>query len=535
MEILTSTPGVHHPTIGGNKTDKAVKDVVEWADDQNLIILNDGSPTRIDPNTGNSTSLDVTIVPSTLSVISDWIVIQDPCGSDHLPIITTFSITPYKETKTLPKSWIYTKANWSKFANLLDTIQVEQLANDNIDKYLDNINQAINQAAYQSIPRTSGKTTTRPINPAWTDKCTQARKDSRKAFKQFQLGQISKQEYNRACKHTKHVILQEQQTHWQNFTSTLNSHTNISKVWKKVKSLLGKHTNTTIPTIKDAYSSQDKADTIAKTFQLASSNTNLDPAHTLVRDRFRHKLQVKDTGPNTGALNQTFTLHELKQTLMHTKNTAPGGDKITYLMLKHLPPNFTNIILHFYNQLFTNNQFPTSWSNAIVIPIPKPNKDPQEPDSYRPISLTSHLCKTFEKMLNTRLRWFLDKQGKLDPAQSGFRPGRSTIDNLVQLETKVLTGIANNKYTGAVFIDISKAFDLVWHDGLIYKLRHQFHITGNALCFIRSFLTGRNTGHDQSDNVASTNLGQRHTTRLCHQSNTLQPHDQRLIIHNTTQ
>ena len=191
----------------------------------------------------------------------------------------------------------------------------------------------------------------------------------------------------------------------------LNSHTNISKVWKKVKSLLGKHTNTTIPTIKDAYSSQDKADTIAKTFQLASSNTNLDPAHTLVRDRFRHKLQVKDTGPNTGALNQTFTLHELKQTLMHTKNTAPGGDKITYLMLKHLPPNFTNIILHFYNQLFTNNQFPTSWSNAIVIPIPKPNKDPQEPDSYRPISLTSHLCKTFEKMLNTRLRWFLDKQG----------------------------------------------------------------------------------------------------------------------------
>jgi hypothetical protein len=44
--------------------------------------------------------------------------------------------------------------------------------------------------------------------------------------------------------------------------------------------------------------------------------------------------------------------------------------------------------------------------------------------------------------------------------------------------------MANKKYTGAVFIDISKAFDLVWHDGLIYKLRHMFHITGNALCFI---------------------------------------------------
>jgi retron-type reverse transcriptase len=93
-------------------------------------------------------------------------------------------------------------------------------------------------------------------------------------------------------------------------------------------------------------------------------------------------------------------------------------------------------------------------------------------------------------MLNTRLRWFVDKQSKPDPAQSGFRPGRSTIDNPVQLETKVLTGMAN-KYTGAVFIDISKAFDLVWLDGLIYKLRHLFHITCSALCFIRSFLKGR--------------------------------------------
>jgi hypothetical protein len=55
---------------------------------------------------------------------------------------------------------------------------------------------------------------------------------------------------------------------------------------------------------------------------------------------------------------------------------------------------------------------------------------------------------------NIRLRWFLDKQGKLDPAQSGFHPGRSTIDNRIQLETKVLTGMANKKYTGAVFIDI---------------------------------------------------------------------------------
>jgi hypothetical protein len=100
-------------------------------------------------------------------------------------------------------------------------------------------------------------------------------------------------------------------------------------------------------------------------------------------------------------------------------------------MLKKLPQNFTNIILHFTTNSSQKKQIPTLWRNAIVIPIPEPNKDRHEPDSYRPISLTSHLCKTFGKMLNTRLRWLLEKQGKLDPAQSGFRPGLSTIDNLI--------------------------------------------------------------------------------------------------------
>jgi hypothetical protein len=62
--------------------------------------------------------------------------------------------------------------------------------------------------------------------------------------------------------------------------------------------------------------------------------------------------------------------------------------------------------------------------------------------------LQTHIShKTFEQMFNTTLTWFLDKQSKLDDAQSGFHPGHSTIENLVQLETQICTGMANNKYT----------------------------------------------------------------------------------------
>jgi hypothetical protein len=130
-------PNIHHPILRSTKMDKPREKVIQWIDDQNLVILNDESPTRIDPNTGNSTVLDVTIVPATISTSSDLVVIQDPCGSYHLPVITTFSLTPYKETTTLPKPWVYTKANWSRFANLLSVVQVDHLADDKIDHYLE--------------------------------------------------------------------------------------------------------------------------------------------------------------------------------------------------------------------------------------------------------------------------------------------------------------------------------------------------------------------------------------------------------------
>ena len=69
-----------------------------------------------------------------------------------------------------------------------------------------------------------------------------------------------------------------------------------------------------------------------------------------------------------------------------------------------------------------------------MIPIPKPNKDHSDPLCYRPIALTSCLCKVLERMINTRFIWYLEKSGILDRSQCGFRKQRSTTDHLVSLE-----------------------------------------------------------------------------------------------------
>ncbi|KAG8174197.1 hypothetical protein JTE90_021707 [Oedothorax gibbosus] len=87
--------------------------------------------------------------------------------------------------------------------------------------------------------------------------------------------------------------------------------------------------------------------------------------------------------------------------------------------------------------IWNEKVFPTSWQRAIVIPIAKPEKDPQNAGNYRPIALTSCLCKLMERMVNARLVYCLEEKGVLSPFESGFRHHRNTVDNILLLETSI--------------------------------------------------------------------------------------------------
>ena len=102
-----------------------------------------------------------------------------------------------------------------------------------------------------------------------------------------------------------------------------------------------------------------------------------------------------------------------------------------------------------------------SWREALVIPIPipKPGKDASEPSNYRPIALTSCLCKTLERMVNNRLVWFLDKNNLIVDVQSEFRRQRSTIDHLVRFETFIREAFIMKQHVVSVFFDLESAYD----------------------------------------------------------------------------
>ena len=140
--------------------------------------------------------------------------------------------------------------------------------------------------------------------------------------------------------------------------------------------------------------------------------------------------------------------------------------------------------------MYSEGFVPEPWKEAIVVPIPKPGKPPGKPSSFRPISLTSCKAKVMERMINNRLRWYLDKKGVIPAFQTGIRPGCSTYDNIVRLETAIQMGFNKGEITLAAFLDLRNAYPNAWWAGILVKLARA-GVHGTALRWITNFITGR--------------------------------------------
>ena len=113
----------------------------------------------------------------------------------------------------------------------------------------------------------------------------------------------------------------------------------------------------------------------------------------------------------------------MKDAIADTNNSAPGKDRLSYNMFKHLSEKTLGIFLLFTNKIWFLQELPKDWKHSIIIIIliHKTGKIPSDPLSYRPISLTSNLSKIMENMVNNRLQWYLEKHILYNPNQSGFR------------------------------------------------------------------------------------------------------------------
>ena len=125
-----------------------------------------------------------------------------------------------------------------------------------------------------------------------------------------------------------------------------------------------------------------------------------------------------------------------------------------------------------------------------MIPILKRGKDKSKAESYRPISLTSCVGKLMERLINTRLMWHLEEKKHITPEHAAFRQDRSTEDQITYIAQAIEDAFQDKKHTLAVWIDLEKAFDKVWKEGLKLKL-HQCGVAGRMFKWIGQYMHNR--------------------------------------------
>jgi hypothetical protein len=116
---------------------------------------------------------------------------------------------------------------------------------------------------------------------------------------------------------------------------------------------------------------------------------------------------------------------EIKNIIKKLKNgKAPGGDGVSNILFKNIPCRATIFLTYIYNSCLKLCYFPKEWKHAVVIPIPKPGKDPSNLSNYRPISLCSSISKDFERIILKRLNTFVSTQNVLPNHQFFYQLNR---------------------------------------------------------------------------------------------------------------
>ena len=483
--LLCLDANAHHPEWGSPYSDSRGEHLSEWIEDHSLVLLNTGAPTYISPM-GTYSHIDLTICTPELASILQWSPYHDLMGSDHYPLQITTELQHHYVDR--PPRYNFQKADWARFNRTL-VLPKQRLSPTQACGALTD---AIKSAAATSIPLQSP-----PKHKSsywWTPECTEARRAQHLALTQYNNHKGNMTLWvnlKRAQAKFKYEIKLAKKQTWTKFISTLNSSSTTGEVWDKIRRLRSKRTSRHIVLhIDNRYltSPTEVSEALLHSFTRKCNGISTDPI--FVQNKINaEKTPIVFPSSNTAPYNRHFTMPELQSALKASTSKSAGPDNIPYEIIQHLSQEHLYTLLDFYNYLYDSG-YPHQWREGNTVPICKPCKDPTDPSSYRPITLLNCIAKLMGRMVTRRLQQHLEELNFYSPYQSGFRSGHSTLDSVTRLEHSARNALLHREYCVAVFLDISNAFDSVWHHGLLTKLR-TLGLTGNLARYIQQFLQWR--------------------------------------------
>lgn len=301
------------------------------------------------------------------------------------------------------------------------------------------------------------------------------------------------------------LVRKEKEKSWGNLVRSLDS--NPRSQWKLLKrvtpSSYSPLRSISHPTTKELPTShQDSLNNLAYAFSLAAEPppSTIPSYHEQILDRYQHRVQQESQFilASHESDNWTFTASEVKEQLtkQHT-NTAPGPDTILPIFLKFSGDHCYYLLSKIYQYSWDHAVLPTQWKEANVMALYKNTGSRSESSSYRPISMTSILIRSFEHLIHKKLVSFLSTRSFFHNLQFGFRSNKSTLDAINYLLSTVKLCCRTESFKDqrhppvpVVFLDIKKAFDRVWIPLLLLRIE-EAGIRGKAFLWINSFLTNR--------------------------------------------
>ncbi len=440
-----------------------------------LVVLNDRKPTYFRFQSDYREILDLAVgTPWIASQVTSFEVLdEDLMGSDHAPICVTIdtSLQESRGNNSLEQNddFDLSKADWFKFQEALNIQPSDEQWND-VEKLNTFIVNSILTAANLSIPKmTQKKSGTLPPNILLL---IRERRELRRRIKH---DQSLKTEYNRLTKRIKASIIEFNSDKWEKFVNEHGNNMPSSRpMWRRInKARSNKSGGNKIPTLVSngirCTTDEEKANLFAsmleKTFE--GSNAQFDESHKLKVEKEVREYLENEVEEEIDLIN----IQEIKKVLKYLRTSATHGEsKIHNRMLKNLPDGFLKVVARLANLTLMQGKIPNSWKLAKIIMIPKTSGSSNDPAGFRPISLTCCLCKLIEKIIQKRIYHSLEMRGILIVNQSGFRKNRGTSDNLFFLTQKIKESFVRKKNVCSLLFDIQKAFDNVWHCGLVYKM-----------------------------------------------------------------
>lgn len=265
--------------------------------------------------------------------------------------------------------------------------------------------------------------------------------------------------------------------------SLSNNFTNPKQFWKKLNGLLNKSSVNSPQKLR-----LDDNNIITDPISVADAfNQHFSSVCRLRPSDFSYSNHVNSTVSNRSFSFSSILPTEVQQSIAEIKSgssTGPDGLEIKFLkMASHV---LSYPLCDLFNLSLSTCTVPIMWKCAKVIPLHK-SGDPLESNNYRPISIISNVAKIFEKIIFKRLFNYINESSILSPCQSGFRPNFSTTTVLTKFVNDVTSSLDVNMPTGAIFIDLTKAFDLVDHYLLLDKL-HAIGLSEQSMFWFNSYL-----------------------------------------------